>query len=346
MSESPSFEIEAVAEPWDGWDERTRQLAGAGLFHRAGWLRLWRRVYGQEGIGLIARREGRDVAALPLVRKASRIFGRYWVSMPYFDAAGPAGDPRAAGALCDRALDLARRRGDGRVEVRTSEPGEWGWACSTRKVHVSLDLPPTRGELLGGLKAKLRSQVRRAGREGPCVVQGGAELMGELFDVYSERMRELGSPGHSLGVFRGITEEFPEESHLTVIRLGGRCVSGAFLLADGDRIVIPWAATLSRVNPLSINMSLYFEALAWAVERGAARFDFGRCDEGSSHLRFKLQWGGIADRLYWHRATTSGARPPEGYRRDPRLRLASRIWRRLPLALTRRAGHLLMRHLS
>ena len=346
MSNDAPFEIDLVEAPGADWDRNAAGLEGAGLFHRAGWLQLWREVYGQRSVGLVARRDGRVCGLLPLVRKHSRLFGRYWVSMPYFDACATAGSQAAAPPLLERALQLALECGDEFVEVRCHAARPWEWSCRKHKVHVSLDLPGTREELLGSFKAKLRSQVNRARREDIGVECAGAELVPEFWEVYTRKMRELGSPGHSARLFRRVVELFPGETDVLVLRLGGKCVAGAILLQDREAVVIPWAATLSEVNPLSLNMLLYFEALSRAVERGAARFDFGRTDADSTQLKFKLQWGGSAKPLHWYRAAPGGGPLPEDVKQSAKLELAARVWRKLPLAVTRFMGPRLVKHFS
>ena len=346
MSDDGPFEIELVEAPGTEWDVQAAGLEGAGLFHRAGWLQLWREVYGQRSVGLLARRGGAVCGLLPLVRKKSRLFGRYWVSMPYFDACAAAGSASASLPLLERSLQLARECGDEYVEVRCHAARPWEWACRTHKVHVVLDLPGTREAVPQSFKAKLRSQVNRARCEDVVVECAGAELVQEFWEVYTRKMRDLGSPGHSLRLFRRLVGLFPDEADVLVVRLGGRCVSGAVLLQDRDTVVIPWAATLSEVTPLSLNMLLYFEALGRAVDRGATRFDFGRTDADSAHLRFKLQWGGAAQPLHWYRAATGGGPPPWDVKQSARLKPAARVWRKLPLAVTRFMGPRLVKHFS
>ena len=340
------IEIEEVQAPWSIWDGRLADVAGVGLFHRAVWFHVWKKVYAQEGLGLLAVRDGSVVAGLPLVRKASLLFGRNWVSMPYFDAAGPVGETDASARLLQRALEIAGARGDRYVEVRTREDRPGDWTCNRGKVHVTLDLPGSRDDLLAGFKAKLRSQVRRAMRENPEIVAGGPELAADFHSVYTHRMRDLGSPGHSERLFREILTSLPEESGIVSLRLNGECVAAAFLLRDGDTVSIPWASTLGRVLGLGTNMLLYFEALCWAIERGARVFDFGRTEAGSSHLRFKLQWGGVEQPLFWYRAGAGGQAPPAGVQESSKMQLASRIWRHLPLAVTKAVGPRLLKHLS
>ncbi|MEL6543441.1 MAG: GNAT family N-acetyltransferase, partial [Myxococcota bacterium] len=125
----------------------------------------------------------------------------------------------------------------------------------------------------------------------------------------------------------------PEEASVLVIRLENEPVAAAFLMQDGERVVIPWASTLGRVNRLSINMVLYARALEWAVRRGASSFDFGRSDAGSSQIKFKRQWGGEVRPLHWYHDPA-----PEAVSESPARNRAQQAWRKLPLGVSRVLG--------
>ncbi|MEO1480776.1 MAG: GNAT family N-acetyltransferase [Myxococcota bacterium] len=330
---SHAVEVSRVNNP-ARWRDACETIDGAGLFHDPRWARLWRRVFGEEMVCLIASEGSRPVAMLPMVRRRAGPLGHYWISVPYFDAAGPVGDPECFPALIQAAEQLRRDRGDDYAEIRSPFALDTQWQLDDHKQHVVLRLPDTEETLFAGFKSKLRSQVRRAEREEPTHEIDGLSLVPTFHDVYSHRMWELGSPCQPRRLFRALLETFPAEAAVLVVRLRGRPVAGAFLLRDRDRVLIPWASTLSEVNRLSMNMVLYARALSWAVQRGATSFDFGRSDAGSSQIRFKRQWGGEARGLHWYRE------PGEHRTGDPsRARaLAQRLWQKLPLPVTRVLG--------
>ena len=341
-----SIEFEEVQALDGAWDRRIGNLRGAGLFHRAGWATIWREIYGHRGLGLIARRAGADVGALLLIRKPSFVRGRHWIAVPYFDAAGPVGDENVALPLVEHAATLARADRAKFLEVRTTTAVDWPATVDSRKAHVLLDLPESTEDLLPGLPKKVRSQVRRGLREGFELGVGGPELVPAFHAVYSERMRELGSPAHGVELFRAILREFPEDARVVTLAHGGEVASAAFLVRDGDTVCIPWASTLGKWNRLSANMVLYHACLTEAIAWRGRRFDFGRGDSGSSHMKFKLQWGGREETLCWYRfprvETVETGDGGEGRA----LRAAAAIWQRLPLGVTRKLGPLLVRQFS
>ena len=146
-------------------------------------------------------------------------------------------------------------------------------------------------------------------------------------------MRELGSPAHGIGLFHAILREFPDDARLITLEHGGQTASAAFLLRDGETTCIPWASTLGKWNRLSANMVLYHACLAESIAWGARRFDFGRGNSGSSHMKFKLQWGGREEPLHWYRFPPSEA-TTESEGEGRALRSVAALWQRLPLAVT------------
>ena len=113
-------------------------------------------------------------------------------------------------------------------------------------------------------------------KEGAEVRQGGIELLDDFYRVFSENMRDLGTPVYTRKFFREILMTFPENTRLVIIQLNGQPIGAAFLLGYKDKLEIPWASTLKRYNKFSPNMLLYWEVLKWAIDAGYKYFDFGR----------------------------------------------------------------------
>ena len=106
---------------------------------------------------------------------------------------------------------------------------------------------------------------------------------------------------------------------------------------------IPWAATRPDAMRLGMNMVLYYEAMSIALAEGAGRFDFGRCNAGSTQLKFKLQWGGVERPLYWYRINGVACDCTEpGWKR----RAVTAVWQKLPLPVVKSVGARAIRYFS
>jgi serine/alanine adding enzyme len=193
------------------------------------------------------------------------------------------------------------RRGVHRVELRHAHPvPARGLPTRDDKVLMRLALPATEDELFKRVGPKMRADIRRPEKEGMTATVGGAELLPEFHAVYAAVMRDLGSPCHSLALFRACFARMPERSFVCVVRYEGRPVGGGYLVGMGDTLEIPCAGTLHAMNRLRPNMLLYWTVLREAIRRGYRAFSFGRSSADSGTFTFKKNWGAEAHPLTYH----------------------------------------------
>jgi hypothetical protein len=105
-----------------------------------------------------------------------------------------------------------------------------------------------------------------------------------------------------------------------------------------------WASALRAYSRLAPNMLLYWSFMQEMITRGVRTFDFGRCTPGAGTHQFKRQWGGADVPLPWRQWSPRQVTAPPSPDR-PLYRLASAVWRRLPLALTNQLGPVIARQL-
>ena len=94
----------------------------------------------------------------------------------------------------------------------------------------------------------------------------------------------------------------------------------------------------SFFSQYSPNMFLYWNVLKYACENNYRVFDFGRSTVGEGTYRFKEQWGAKPVQLYWHFWMKNGGPLPELNPKNPKYRIAIKIWQKLPVGLTRLIG--------
>jgi hypothetical protein len=145
--------------------------------------------------------------------------------------------------------------------------------------------------------------------------------------------------------FASILGELPDSTWICAVYLGDQPVAAGFLMGFGDMLEIPWASSLRGYNRLSPNMLLYWSVLEFACRRGFRVFDFGRSSPDSGPFKFKAQWGAAPVPLYWHYWVRDGGPLPNLTPNNPRMQMAIRLWRRLPVAVTRLIGPPLVKNL-
>lgn len=341
----------------DELDAFVRAQPGSNAYQLAAWRRAVADAYGYPGQVLVARRGGALAGLLPLCQVARPLSRPRWISLPFCDIGGPlalsADDAEALAAQLRRDVKPARAAG---LELRCSAsatPDEA--ALAGRKVRMVLDLPDSAAALMQSYAPKLRSQVRKAEKNGlTSEIVHGADAIHAFYDVYSRNMRRLGSPPHSRAWFDAVARHYGAagDMFIALVRHEGKTVGAGWVLLCGNKAVIPWASTLAEYNALAPNMLLYWAIQAHLCERGVRQFDFGRSTYGEGTYKFKKQWGALPVALDWKEWDAHGVAPAASAATaaqggPSRLRpLIEGAWQRLPLAVTNSLGPRLRRFIT
>jgi serine/alanine adding enzyme len=326
------------------WDAFVRSALGWTPFHLYGWRRVIEHVHGHECIYLTARDAGGAlVAVLPLVRVRSLPFGHFIVSMPFLNYGGPLGRDDAVRVLADEAVTIARASGARLLELRSAQQLPLDLPVSHRKITVLLDLVPGAPEkVFAGFRAKLRSQIRRPQKEG-VAVRFGPEQAAPFYRVFAEHMRDLGTPAQPKALFDAIAAEFGADVWFGCAYFGDTPVAGGCGFAWDGQFEMTWASALVRYNAIAPNMALYWAFIERAAAARLAVFNFGRCTAGSGTHRFKQQWGGRDQQLFWYQSAQGMSATPSPD--DGAYAWGPRLWKHLPTALATALGPRIVRYL-
>lgn len=328
------------------WNDYVEHSSASNYYHHLGWKNVIENSFGHKTYYLLCEEGERIRGIFPLVHLNSLSFGSFLVSMPYFNYGGICADNiDVHHQLLQEAIRIAHRKNADHIEVRDSQVLDYGWHMKTAKVSMRLDLLPSADESWHALPSKLRSQVRRSSREGIFCRIGRGEELDSFYNVFSVRMRELGTPVYSKCFFQNILNEFPRTTWICSVYLGTKPVAAGFVVGFKDTMEIPWASSISSYNQLSPNMLLYWSALKFACENGYSIFDFGRSSPGEGTYKFKEQWGAKPHPLFWYYWTQNEGDLPQLNPKNPKYRMAIEIWKRLPVSLTRLLGPAIVKNL-
>jgi FemAB-related protein (PEP-CTERM system-associated) len=320
--------------------EYVRRSGQTALSRHPAWLTVLERGLGHAPYCLEAVAGERTVGFLPLAHVRSILFGKFLVSLPYLNSGGiVADDDATARLLAERAVALADEQGVRYLELRHERPLEHPSLADrlTGKAHLRLPLPTDPDALWKSLDGKVRNQVRKGRKNDFTVAWGGPALLPEFYAVFSHAMRDLGTPVYGRSLFSAILEEFPDRAELCVVRLRGRPIASGLLLHGWGVTEVPSACALREFHPTCANVLMYWHLLERAVQRGQAVFDFGRSTKGGPTYRFKEQWGAApagAEWQYYLRSGKAGEMRPD----NPGYGRLIRLWKRLPVGLTRLLG--------
>ncbi len=329
------------------WDAFVASCPARTNYHRYGWRKVIEKSFGHSTHYLVARNRNHEIrGVLPLAHMKSALFGNFLVSLPFFNYGGLlCAEDTAAARLLESSRDLLRKVDAGHAELRHFSASLEGFATKLHKVTMILRLEQNPDAQWQTLDAKVRNQVRKAEKNGLRSVAGHLELLDGFYRVFCRNMRDLGTPVYGKNFFRNVLETFPETTRIISIILDGKTVASGLLTWFGDTLEVPWASSIRDFRELCPNNLLYWEAIKFAIGRGAREFDFGRSTPGEGTYRFKKQWGAEPHQLYWNYLLNKDATLPELNPANPKYRLAIRIWQCLPVAVTKLLGPQIVRNI-
>lgn len=286
------------------WDEYVLNHPDGIAYQLFAWKETVRNAYGFESHYIMALQDKKIVGVLPLTIFQIPFVNKSYVSLPYCDAGGPLADsPEIEKELLLCAVNLADENQIKKLVIRstssfagiddelTENPG---------KVRMVLELPDNSEVLIKSFKSKLRSQVKKPGKDGLSIEFGSIDILDEFYRLFAENMRDLGSPVHSAKWFESILTTFNRRAVLLLVRMPDQTpAAGGIILCHKKVVSVPWASSLRRFNRSNPNMLLYWGFLKYASDNGFKKFDFGRSTPNEGTFRFKKQWGAVPKPLHW-----------------------------------------------
>lgn len=341
------------------WDSYVARHRLGTFFHRTGWSRTVAERFRHHAHHLVVEQGRRWLGVLPLFETRSLFLGRNLVSVPYAVYGGVlADDERAQQALIDHATALGRELDVGYVELRHLEERGGQRPRSPLYVTFRCELPDDPAEVMARVPKKARAEVRCARDPVAEAIEGkrresfGIKVtadgsVDELFALFAENKRRLGSPSLPKRWFQGLVEEFGRAAVVhRAVDPSGRTLAAVMSFCFKDTVYAYYSGSRSDVNVTGVNNWIYCAIMEWAVEQGYRRFDFGRSRVDSGPAKFKKNMGFTAEPLHYEYVLLGrGAKLPEFHPSNPKLALPRRLWSKLPMAVCNGLGARLSRHL-
>lgn len=331
------------AEAWDAYVHAHPQ---GTFFHLSGWRRIFESVFRLRTRFLLAEAYGRITGVLPLVNQRSVLFGNALISSPFCVEGGPlASDAETLRALDDAATKLVEETGASYLEFRSHKASRPGWESrkglyATFKRTISADDQ----ENLLAIPRKQRAVVRKT-LQGPLTSEVDDDPA-RLFRVYSESVRNLGTPVFSKRYFSALKREFGPDCDVVVILDAGIPVSAVMSFYFKDTVLPYYGGGTVAARKSGANDFLYWEVIRRAAARGYRQFDFGRSKADTGPFAFKKNWGFEPDWLEYEFYLRPGMPLPEKNPTNPKFSLAIEAWKRLPLPVANFIGPFLVRNLG
>jgi serine/alanine adding enzyme len=320
------------------WVSYLAHHANATIYHSLEIKKVIEQTFSHKTLYLMAVDKNDVVRGLlPLTQLKSRLFGNLYCAVPFFNYGGVLADNDSIETqLINYAWLTASANGSQHIEYRQTHRMP-NLPCRDDKVSMILELPEHKECLWQNFGSKLRAQINKAAAHTHQVKIGKLELVDDFYQVFAQRMRDLGTPVYSKQLFINMLKQNASAS-IVVIYVKNRAASAGFILGWRNTLEIPWASSIKDVNNQDNNMLLYWNILQFAIEEKYECFDFGRSSKDASTYKFKKQWGAKEHPLYWHYSLNEQDKIPSITTHNPKYQLAITIWRQLPVWLTKIIG--------
>jgi len=331
-------------------DSYVRAHADATPFHLTGWNVAVARACGQTAHCLIAEyADGTIAGMLPLTEIRSPLFGKALVSAGFaVDGGILTSRDVVADALAASAWALAERLGCPSLELRGGPaPGE-GWIVDeTTYLGFSRDLAKDDEAELLAIPRKQRADVRKSLDADLEIAIGSTPRdLAMHYSVFSESVRNLGTPVFPAKLFREVAAELGEHADVVTVSKDGKPHASVFSLYLNGTVYPFWGGGTREARALKANDRLYYELMRHARGRGCTRYDFGRSKAGTGVAAFKKNWGFEGVPLRYAKRVAAGQTPREMNPMSPKYRLQVAMWKKLPLWLANAMGPVIAKGLG
>lgn len=329
------------------WDGFARTVPGTSFHHLLGWRRVVERTLGARTHYRAAWRGDLLVGILPLVEVRSPLFGHALFSPGFGVYAGIAATEDAAvTALADDAATLGASLGVDYVELRHETPRSIDWPEKPgHAVTFQRPLLPTVEANFKAIPRKKRADLRKALDNPALRVETGVDV-GTFFAIYSESVRNLGTPVLPKAYYRAIVEEFGSAVDISAVHGPSGPLAAVMSFYFKDRVSPYYGGAVPAARGLHAYDLMYWDVMRRAAESGLGVFDFGRSQRGSGAFDYKTYWGFAPEPLHYHYRLVRASAPPEIDPRNPRYRLMVDLWKRLPLAVANLLGPVIARQIG
>lgn len=331
------------------WDEYVESHPGGTIFHTRSWQDAVAGSFGHREMSLVAASAvngaERIGGILPLFLISSRIFGRFLVSVPFAELGGPlSGSQKIALDLTRAAGELTRKQGLDYLELRNKEslpdlPVKELYYGFQREILPELD------DNLKAIPRKSRRMVRQ-GIKNQLQASTGHHLLPRFYHLLARNFRLLGTPVFSCAWFEHLLNSFGNKALVMLVQdREGMDIAGVLSFFYRDRVLPYYAGSLIEYRNLAPNDFMYWKLMEYAWENGYKVFDFGRSKQDTGSYSFKTHWGFEPRPLFYQYLLHKKQEIPNISPTNPKYKMQIKIWRRIPLSLTRFIGPRISKYL-
>jgi hypothetical protein len=324
------------------WDATLTRRPDFSFFHGAAWTRVLVDTYGFTPVW-----QGGEKARLPLMEADSWLTGRRGIALPFTDECAPLCESEVEfRPLFQNALEWGRGRGWKSIELRGGRKffGEAPASLSFYSHHLALAEDDAR--MFENMDGSARQAVRKAEKDGVTVEVSQTDgAMRDFYFLQCLTRKRHGLPPQPLDFFLNIWRHILSQNQGIVVLAAwrGAKIAGAVYFFLGGRAIYKYGASDYRQQHLRPNNLVMWEAMKWLARRGNTSLQLGKTSRLNEGLRkFKLNLGAVEEPVDYVKFNLRANRFE--VETDGIAGWHNRVFRSLPVFMSRRAGELLYKH--
>jgi len=340
------MEIQSLATEDQGhWDEFVQAHPHGSPFHLLAWKKTMEEIYGYSPRYLVARQGACIRGVLPLFLVKNFVMGKVLMSSPFAVYGGILADgEEAKQALGEQAKKLGRELAVEHIELRNAYPEQvLAEANVSRYVTFTRDVTPDEEAILAEPCSKKRRNTVRKALKANFSIRIEHNDSRAFEDLHSRTLRRLGTPNFPPRLFAALLRNFAGSIDIREVLLEDKLVATSMNFFFRDQMHTYYAASDPEYLHLVPNDYMYYEHLRWAGKNGYKTFDFGRSKVGTGTADYKRHWGATSRELPYEILLINRKEMPNYSPQNPKFEMAIKIWKRLPLAVTRALGPRMVR---
>jgi CelD/BcsL family acetyltransferase involved in cellulose biosynthesis len=331
------------------WGASLADFSDYSFFHSAAWAKTLEGAYGYRPVYLTVEDGGIVRGVLPLMEVDSELTGRRGIGLPFTDECGPLYDDCAwAYRMVQSAVALGKSRGWNFVEFRGGRELFPSAPPAVSFYGHRLDLEAGEDALFARMDSSTRRAIRKAEKSGLTVtVSSGLDALKTFYSLHCKTRQKHGLPPQPFGFFSSIFRHILSRDlgMVVVAHWQDRPVAASVYFQWGAQAVYKFGASDDTFQQFRGPSLVMWEAIKRLRRHGARTLDLGRTSIDHEGLRrFKLHWGAREHKIEYVKydlrrnrfvTDTDGA---TGWH--------NRVFRALPVGLSRVIGAALYRHLA
>jgi hypothetical protein len=341
-----------IANPLEmpGWDDLVASHPEGSFFHSSSWARILAESYGYRPLYFTETEKGSLKSLLPVMEIRSVLTGIRGVSLPFSDYAEPfAPDGESYLSLVADAVKYGKRSGWKTLEIRGGEP-PWKERINTAAFLCHrLNLSGTETELHNGLRTNMKRNIARALKEGVAIeISSSRKALEAYYRLHCVTRKKQGIPPQPLKFFRKIQEHLlqRDKGFIALATFRKEIVAGIVLFHHGRKAIYKYGASNAEGKQCRANNLVMWEAIRWYVRKGFREFCFGRTETAHNGLReYKLGYGSSEFEIPYYKYSLSESRIISSTANGMASK-TEKIFRKMPIPLSRLCGTLLYRHVG